>query len=179
MASCRDCPCDSVYCRDSRQEAKSHGQSLQEPIYQAQQSRQEARDRRQSRWKPSMMDSLCRKRKLANSFIPSGPSHNLARSLGQHPRITPGLYNNPFPPSPAFIYPCWASKVHPCPLLNIVFQTLLIFFLSLCPVESSLLSQKTLILVGWLVLGLTALWDSISVYIGPSPTEREKEKKKW
>ena len=32
-------------------------------------------------------------------------------------------------------------------------------------------------LVGWLVaLGLTALWDSISVYIGPSPREREKEK---
>ena len=31
---------------------------------------------------------------------------------------------------------------------------------------------------GWLVvLGLTALWDSISVYIGPSPREREKEKR--
>ena len=30
--------------------------------------------------------------------------------------------------------------------------------------------------IGWLVvLGLTALWDSISVYIGPSPKEREKE----
>ena len=29
----------------------------------------------------------------------------------------------------------------------------------------------------WLVvLGLTALWDSISIYIGPSPREREKEK---
>ena len=29
---------------------------------------------------------------------------------------------------------------------------------------------------GWLVvLGLTALCDRISVYIGPSPTEREKE----
>ena len=28
----------------------------------------------------------------------------------------------------------------------------------------------------WLdVLGLTALWDSISVYIGPSPKEREKD----
>ena len=34
-------------------------------------------------------------------------------------------------------------------------------------------------LVGWLVvLGLTALWDSISVYIGPSPKEREKEERK-
>ena len=31
--------------------------------------------------------------------------------------------------------------------------------------------------VGWLVvLGLTALWDSISVYIRLSPREREKEK---
>ena len=31
---------------------------------------------------------------------------------------------------------------------------------------------------GWLVvLGLTALWDSISVYIGPPPKEREKEKR--
>ena len=32
--------------------------------------------------------------------------------------------------------------------------------------------------IGWLVeLGLTALGDSISVYIGPSPKEREKEEK--
>ena len=31
--------------------------------------------------------------------------------------------------------------------------------------------------IGWLVvLGLTALWDSSSVYIGPSPREREKER---
>ena len=31
---------------------------------------------------------------------------------------------------------------------------------------------------GWLVvLGLTALWDNISVYIGPSPKEREKAEK--
>ena len=27
------------------------------------------------------------------------------------------------------------------------------------------------------VLGLTALWDNISIYIGPSPKEREKEEK--
>ena len=34
-------------------------------------------------------------------------------------------------------------------------------------------------LVGRLVvLGVTALWDSISVYIGPSPKEREKEERK-
>ena len=33
-------------------------------------------------------------------------------------------------------------------------------------------------LVGWLVvLGLTALSDNVSVYIGPSPREREKEKR--
>ena len=33
-------------------------------------------------------------------------------------------------------------------------------------------------LVGWLVvLGLTALWDSISVYIGPSPRDRERKEK--
>ena len=31
---------------------------------------------------------------------------------------------------------------------------------------------------GLAVLGLTALWDSISVYIGPSPKDREKEEKK-
>ena len=80
MASCRDCSCDLASCRDARQEAESHGQSLQnisagrqslqEAVYRAQQSRQEARDRGQSRWKPNMTDSLCRKRKLADSFIP-------------------------------------------------------------------------------------------------------------
>ena len=32
--------------------------------------------------------------------------------------------------------------------------------------------------VGWLGLGLTALSDSISVYIGPSPKEREREERK-
>ena len=31
--------------------------------------------------------------------------------------------------------------------------------------------------VGWLVLSLTALWDSISVYIGPSLPKRERYKK--
>ena len=70
MASCRDCPCDSASCRESRQEAKSHGQSLQKAISQAQQSWQETRDRGQSRPKPNMTDSLCRKRKLADSYIP-------------------------------------------------------------------------------------------------------------
>ena len=61
MASCRDCPCDSASCQDSRQ---------QEAIYQAQESLQEARDCGQSRQKPNMADSLCRKKKLADSFIP-------------------------------------------------------------------------------------------------------------
>ena len=73
MASCRDCPCDSTPCRDFRQEAESHGESLQEAIYQAQQSLQEARDHEQSRRKPNMTDSLCRKRKFADSFIPCVP----------------------------------------------------------------------------------------------------------
>ena len=32
--------------------------------------------------------------------------------------------------------------------------------------------------IGWLVvLGLTALWDSISGYIRPPPREKEKEKR--
>ena len=70
MASCRDCPCDSASCRDSRQEAKSHGQSLQEAIYQAHKSLQEERDHGQSQWKPNMTDSLCREHKLADSLIP-------------------------------------------------------------------------------------------------------------
>ena len=70
FASCRDCPCDSASCRDPQQEAKSHGQSLQEAISQVQQSRQEARDRGQSPWMSNMTDSLCRKQKLADSFIP-------------------------------------------------------------------------------------------------------------
>ena len=34
-----------------------------------------------------------------------------------------------------------------------------------------------LVQVGLVVLGLTALSDSISVYIGPSPREREKEER--
>ena len=86
MASCRDCPCDSASSRDSRQEAKSrqkaksHGQSLQEAISQAQQSRQEARDRGQSRRKPNMTDSLCRKRKLADSFILCGGQFHRSRN---------------------------------------------------------------------------------------------------
>ena len=71
LASCRDyCPWNMASCRDSQQEAKSHGQSLQEAISQAQQPRQEVRDHGQSRWKPNMTDSLCRKRKLVDSFIP-------------------------------------------------------------------------------------------------------------
>ena len=32
-----------------------------------------------------------------------------------------------------------------------------------------------IILVGWLFLGLSAFWDSISVYIGPSPREGERK----
>ena len=40
------------------------------------------------------------------------------------------------------------------------------------------LSFKIMIWVGWLVVfGLTALWDNISGYIGPSAKEREKQEK--
>ena len=53
-ASCRDyrprkmASCGDFTCISARQEAKSNRQSLQEAIYRAQQSRQEARDRGQS-----------------------------------------------------------------------------------------------------------------------------------
>ena len=70
MASCTDCSCDSASCLEFQQEAKSHGQSLQEAIYGAQQSQQEARDHGQSPGKPNMTDSLCRKHKLVDQFIP-------------------------------------------------------------------------------------------------------------
>ena len=80
MASCRESPCDSASCRDSRHKVKSHGQSLQEAVYQAQQSRQEARDRGHSRRKPYMTDILCRKRKLADSFIPSVAKPQMLKS---------------------------------------------------------------------------------------------------
>ena len=43
----------------------------------------------------------------------------------------------------------------------------------------SLPVHESIMLVDWLVvLGLSALWDSISVYIRPSPIEMEKEKRK-
>ena len=64
MASCRDCPCDLASCQDFRQEAKSHGQSVQEPIIQAQQSRQEARDHGQSQRKPNMTDESLQEAKI-------------------------------------------------------------------------------------------------------------------
>ena len=75
---------------DSRQEAESHGQSLQEAIYQAQQSLQEARDRGQSRRKPNMTGSLCRKRKLADSFIPCDNGPQLAALNPQARKIGRG-----------------------------------------------------------------------------------------
>ena len=56
---------------DSRQEAKPHGQSLQEAIYQPQQSGQEVRDRGQSRLKSNMKDILCMKRKLVHPVVKS------------------------------------------------------------------------------------------------------------
>ena len=45
--------------------------------------------------------------------------------------------------------------------------------------EQDIIVLTSVRLVGRLVvLGLTALRDSVSVYIGPSPKEREKEKRK-
>ena len=38
--------------------------------------------------------------------------------------------------------------------------------------------RRNISVVAWLFLGLTALLDSILVYIGPSPKEGEKEKRK-
>ena len=57
-------------CCESRQEAESNGQSLQKAIFRRRYSRQEGRDHGQSRRKPNMADSLCKKRKWADSFIP-------------------------------------------------------------------------------------------------------------
>ena len=79
MVFCRDCPYDSASCW----EAKSHEQSLQEAISQAQQSWQEAKDRGQSQRKPNMTDRLCRKRKLADLFIPSDIPVGFLCSMGK------------------------------------------------------------------------------------------------
>ena len=51
-------------------------------------------------------------------------------------------------------------------------DTDLLFINSILPSIYSVLADKDLV-----VWGLTALWDNISVYIGPSPKEREKEEK--
>ena len=57
---------------------------------------------------------------------------------------------------------------------------LIIALILMTAVESSVKSKFLCKLFFCLlvVLGLTALRDSISVYIGPSPKEREKEKRK-
>ena len=93
FASCRDCPtylasaetvCDLLLPAETTFHEKwlpagtvetlgrklNHRQSLQEAIHRTHQSRQEARGCRQSRRKPIMTDSLCRKHKLADLFIP-------------------------------------------------------------------------------------------------------------
>ena len=62
-------------------------------------------------------------------------------------------------------------------------RSIFISFLSLSDHWGTLFTFKRVSalsrLVGWLVvLGLTALLDSISVYIGPSPKERETEERK-
>ena len=70
MASCRDCLCDSASCRDSQQEAKSHGQSLQEAILPSTTVSAGSKRSGKSQRKPNMTDSLCGKRKWADSCIP-------------------------------------------------------------------------------------------------------------
>ena len=44
--------------------------------------------------------------------------------------------------------------------------------------RNTLFRVETEMIGFWFVLGVTALWDSISVYIRPSPKEREKEERK-
>ena len=44
--------------------------------------------------------------------------------------------------------------------------------------DGSFTTAVSNLLVGWLFLGLTALLDSISVYIGPSPKREGKRGKK-
>ena len=62
-------------------------------------------------------------------------------------------------------------------VISLVFSAL-ISILYLVQVLSRLWISSCSCRIGWLVvLVLTALWDSISVYIGPSPREREKEKR--
>ena len=59
-----------------------------------------------------------------------------------------------------------------------MYEELWFLFSAHCQIMLKYLYKYLLPLDGWLVvLDLTALWDSISVYIGPSAREREKEKK--
>ena len=58
--------CDSASCRESQQEVDSYGQSQQEAFYHGLQYQQEATDHRQSLRKSSTIDSLSKKRKLAD-----------------------------------------------------------------------------------------------------------------
>ena len=54
-------------------------------------------------------------------------------------------------------------------------------FPQMCPLFQEKISsgRSAFFPLSWLVvLGLTALWGSISVYIRPSPKEREKEERK-
>ena len=67
IASCRDYLCDSASCRESRQEAESHGQSQQVVIFV-----DGSLGRKQEITDSLGGSSLCRKRKLADSFTPCG-----------------------------------------------------------------------------------------------------------
>ena len=64
--------------------------------------------------------------------------------------------------------------------MHVVFVTIVSFITFIWTnLKAGALSALALWSVGWLVgLGLTAFLDNISVYIGPSPKEREKEERK-
>ena len=74
------------------------------------------------------------------------------------------------PPAPI------ASAIGPCPT---VIQTVGRLALEVYPgpMHHPTIPYRTRIFFGWLFLGLTALRDSISVYIGPSPPEKGRKKR--
>ena len=115
---------------------------------------------------------------LVGCFGLNGPLRqhfSLYRAVSQRERkkremIDEGKNDPTTPPAPT------ASVVGPCPTIIQISAEVLSKF-SVPGRPTNLDSSKARI--GWLiVLGLTALWDSISVYIGQSPKEREKEERK-
>ena len=68
--------------------------------------------------------------------------------------------------------------VYPAPSQHPTTPNMNVMVIVVCTTSDCALYLHQVLLVGWLVvLGLTALLDSISVYIGPSLRERGKEEK--